>query len=118
MFAQGQRVEVMWTRYAVTTFEVATVVDIPTEDSLRVRFDSTGRVDVVDRDSVLDIPKAVGRHVTRLIEALGAVTDEERADVEAELQHRLLGHDSLVEHARMVAAATAEIAEAVQGGRA
>jgi hypothetical protein len=118
-FAQRQRVEVGRTLYGVPTFDVATVVDLPTEDTVRVVIDGHAEHPrVIDAELILPIPGAVSRHITRLIEALGAVTDEERADVEAELQHRLLGHDNLVDYARMVAAATSEIAEAVQGGRA
>jgi hypothetical protein len=119
--AAGQRVEVARTAYGVATFELATVVDFPNEDShVRVLFDAhvergTSAARVVDRADVLSIPEAVSRHITRLIAALGSVGVDEAPAVEDELHRRLMTHSRLIDFARDVADQSASVAAAVKG---
>ena len=103
LFAQRQRVEVVRKVGGTTLLEVGTVVDLPTEDMVRVELDTqpgVGRIyDVAD---VSSIPEAVSRHITRLIAALGAVSPDEQAAVEDELHRRLSTRPALIDFARGV----------------
>ena len=116
LFAQRQRVEVVRKVGGATLLEVGTVVDLPTEDMVRVALDAqpgVGRIyDVAD---VSSIPEAVSRHITRLIAALGAVTLTEAPAVEDELHRRLMTHRRLIDFARGVSDLGDDVAAAVRG---
>ena len=103
LFAQRQRVEVVRKVGGTTLLEVGTVVNLATEDLVRVELDTqpgVGRIyDVAD---VSSIPEAVSRHITRLIAALGAVSPDEQAAVEDELHRRLSTRPALIDFARGV----------------
>lgn len=116
LFAQRQRVEVVRKVGGATLLEVGTVVDLPTEDLVRVELDEQpGVARVYDVADVSAIPEAVSRHITRLISALGAVTDGERAAVEDELHRRLATRPSLIDFARGVSDLAESVDDAVRG---
>lgn len=116
-FAQRQRVEVVRRVGGATLLEVGTVVDLPTEDLVRVELDiRPGVATVYDVADVSTIPEAVSRHITRLISALGAVTVDEAPAVEDELHRRLMTHRHLIDFARSVSdLADDSVAAAVRG---
>lgn len=115
----GQRVEVARQLLGVTTFDLGTVVDFPNEDEhVRVLLDvhgSSGHARVFHRGDVYTIPEAVSRHITRLMTALGQVTDAEKVAVDAELHRRLMTGTGLIDFARDVADNSTSVAAAVKG---
>lgn len=118
--AVGQRVEVARTAYGVATFDLGTVVDFPNEDThVRVLLDAHADAGhparIFERESVLPMPESVSRHVTRLLKALGAVSDGERAAVDAELRDQLMTESGLIDFARNVAARVESVSAAVRG---
>lgn len=117
---RGQRVEVARSLAGVTTYDLGTVADFPNEDThvrvkLDVHVDAGHPARVFDRGDVSTIPEAVSRHITRLLSALGSVSNDELDAVAGELHRRLMTHASLIDFARDVADRSQSVAAAVRG---
>ena len=79
----GQRVAVTRTVYGSPTLALGTVVDIPSEELVRVRLDNQDSgSNVLDVAAVQSVPDAVRRLVIDLHDLLAEVTPEENLEVE------------------------------------